>query len=93
MPAAASGTYSIGGDLPVNRIGYGTMQLTGTGHWDSPAEANKVRQLLRDAVDLGCNDIDTADAYGPTTTEHLIRTALHPYPDELVIAAKGGMAS
>ncbi|MEV2226023.1 aldo/keto reductase [Nocardia vinacea] len=68
LPAAASGTFSIGGDLPVNRIGYGTMQLTGAGHWGSPA-----------------------DAYGPTTAEHLIRQALHPYRDELVIATKGGM--
>ncbi|WP_433709684.1 aldo/keto reductase [Nocardia sp. CA-084685] len=91
LPAAASGTFSIGGDLPVNRIGYGTMQLTGAGHWGRPADANKAKQLLRHGIDLGCNHIDTADAYGPTTAEHLIRQALHPYPDELVIATKGGM--
>ncbi|WP_063043299.1 aldo/keto reductase [Nocardia pseudovaccinii] len=89
--AATSGTFSIGGDLPVNRIGYGTIQLTGPGHWGRPTDANKARQLLRHALDLGCNHIDTADAYGPTTAEHLIHTALHPYPAELVIATKGGM--
>ncbi|WP_068056259.1 aldo/keto reductase [Nocardia xishanensis] len=90
-PAAASGLFAIGGEVPVNRIGYGSMQLTGPGHWERFADFGVARQLLRRAVDLGINHIDTADAYGPHTVEVLIRKALHPYGDELVIATKGGM--
>ncbi|RPF21494.1 aldo/keto reductase [Myceligenerans xiligouense] len=90
-PAAASGTFLLGGDLPVHRIGYGTMQLTGPGHWYHPADMDAAKAVLRRAVDLGVNHLDTADAYGPETVEHLIRKALHPYPDHLVIATKGGM--
>ncbi|MCF4123008.1 aldo/keto reductase [Antribacter sp. KLBMP9083] len=90
-PAAASGTFTIGGDLPVHRIGYGTMQLTGPGHWYHPAEIDGAKAVLRRAVDLGINHLDTADAYGPETVEHLIRKALHPYPEHLVIATKGGL--
>lgn len=90
-PAAASGTFLLGGDLPVHRIGYGTMQLTGPGHWYHPGDMDAAKQVLRRAVDLGVNHLDTADAYGPETVEHLIRKALHPYPGHLVIATKGGM--
>ncbi|MFF0528672.1 aldo/keto reductase [Nocardia amikacinitolerans] len=75
----------------MHRIGYGSMQLTGAGHWKRFADFGKARQILRRAVDLGINHIDTADAYGPHTVEVLIRKALHPYGDELVIATKGGM--
>jgi pyridoxine 4-dehydrogenase len=91
QPAHASGQYLIGGDLPVYRLGYGTMQLTGPGHWYHPADPDAAKQLLRRAVELGINHLDTADAYGPETVEHLIRKALHPYPSGLVIATKGGL--
>jgi len=84
-------TFAIGGDLPVRRIGLGTMQLTGPGHWYHPDDTEAAKQLLRRAVELGVNHLDTADAYGPETVEHLIRKALHPYPDDLVIATKGGL--
>ena len=89
-PAAASGTYRIGGDLPVNRLGYGTMQLTGTGVWGEPADRDEAVRVLRRSVELGVNLIDTADAYGPFVTDALIREALHPYSDDLVIATKAG---
>ncbi len=91
LPAHASGQYMIGGDLPVYRLGYGTMQLTGPGHWYHPADPEAAKRLLRRAVELGINHLDTADAYGPETVEHLIRKALHPYPPGLVIATKGGL--
>jgi aryl-alcohol dehydrogenase-like predicted oxidoreductase len=87
----SSGVYLIGGDLPVYRLGYGTMQLTGPGHWYHPADPDAAKRLLRRAVELGINHLDTADAYGPETVEHLIRKALHPYPPGLVIATKGGL--
>lgn len=90
-PTAAERRFRIGGDLPVNRIGYSTMQLTGKGHWGYPADIDNATQILRRAVELGVNHIDTADAYGPHVAERLIHTALHPYPDDLVIATKGGM--
>jgi aryl-alcohol dehydrogenase-like predicted oxidoreductase len=90
-PPAATGGFRIGGDLPVHRLGYGTMGLTGPGHWHHPADTDNAKAVLRRAVDLGINHLDTADAYGPETTEHLIRKALHPYPDHLVIATKGGL--
>jgi aryl-alcohol dehydrogenase-like predicted oxidoreductase len=89
-PATASGTYRIGGDLPVNRLGYGTMQLTGTGVWGEPADRDEAVRVLRRSVELGVNLIDTADAYGPFVTDALIREALHPYADDLVIATKAG---
>ncbi|MFB7878535.1 aldo/keto reductase [Nocardia sp. NPDC056064] len=91
LPAATSGTYCIGGDLPVHRIGYGTMQLTGPGHWGYPVDIDNAVQVLRRAVELGVNHIDTADAYGPDVAETLIRKALHPYREEVVIATKGGL--
>jgi pyridoxine 4-dehydrogenase len=88
--AAASGTYSIGGDLTVNRLGYGVMQLPGKGVWgESPDPENAVR-VLRKAVELGVTLIDTADAYGPEVADLLIKQALHPYADDLVIATKVG---
>lgn len=89
--AAASGTFVIGGDLPVHRLGFGAMQLTGDGHWGPPADPNRAVRVLRAAVDHGVNHIDTADAYGPHVSETLIRRALWPYPADLIIATKGGM--
>jgi pyridoxine 4-dehydrogenase len=91
LTAAASGTYSIGGDLPVHRLGYGTMRLVGEGAWGEPADAVEARRVLRRALELGVTLIDTADAYGPEIAERLICEALHPYPAHLVIATKGGI--
>ncbi|GAA1362041.1 aldo/keto reductase [Catellatospora chokoriensis] len=90
LPAAASGRFSIGGDLPVNRLGYGAMQLTGPGVWGDPADPDEAVRVLRRAVELGVDLIDTADSYGPFVSEMLIKKALHPYPAGLVIATKGG---
>ncbi|MDR5730021.1 MAG: aldo/keto reductase, partial [Terriglobia bacterium] len=87
----ASGTFLIGGDLPVHRLGYGTMRLVGEGAWGEPADAAEARRVLRRAVELGVTLIDTADAYGPEIAERLIAEALHPYPPGLVIATKGGV--
>jgi pyridoxine 4-dehydrogenase len=89
--AASSGVFLIGGDLPVYRLGYGTMRLVGEGAWGEPANAAEARRVLRRAVELGVNLIDTADAYGPEIAERLICEALHPYPVGLVIATKGGI--
>ena len=89
--AAASGTFLIGGDLPVNRLGYGTMRLVGDGAWGEPSDPADARRVLRRAVELGVTLIDTADAYGPEIAERLIAEALHPYPPGLVIATKGGI--
>ena len=92
--AAASGTdtsnFSIGGDLQVNRLGFGAMRLTGEGIWGWPPDRENAHKVLRRAVELGANLIDTADAYGPETDELLIAEALYPYPKGLVIATKGG---
>ena len=88
--ASASGTFALGGDLPVHRLGYGTMQLTGPGVWGDPADPAEAVRVLRRAVELGVTLIDTADSYGPYVTDALIREALHPYPDDLVIATKVG---
>lgn len=90
-PADASGTFAIGGDLSVHRLGYGAMQLTGPGVWGDPADPAEAVRVLRRAVELGVDFIDTADSYGPFVSELLIREALHPYPDELVIATKAGL--
>jgi pyridoxine 4-dehydrogenase len=90
-PVRSSGTFSIGGDLEVNRLGFGAMQLTGSGIWGDPADPDTCRAVLRRAVELGVTLIDTADSYGPFVSEDLIREALHPYPDDLVIATKGGL--
>ncbi len=89
--AAASGTFKLGGDLEVNRLGYGTMQLTGEGVWGEPEDRAEAIAVLRRAVESGVNFIDTADSYGPEVAEQLIREALHPYPDDLVIATKAGL--
>jgi pyridoxine 4-dehydrogenase len=84
-------TFSIGGDLSVNRLGFGAMRITGQGIWGWPPDRENAKKVLRRAVDLGVNLIDTADAYGPETSELLIAEALHPYPTGLVIATKGGL--
>jgi aryl-alcohol dehydrogenase-like predicted oxidoreductase len=89
--AVASGTFLIGGDLSVHRLGYGTMRLVGDGAWGEPNDPEEARRVLRRAVDLGVNLIDTADAYGPEIAERLIAEALYPYPAGLVIATKGGI--
>jgi pyridoxine 4-dehydrogenase len=86
-----STTYDIGGDLTVNRLGFGSMQLTGEGIWGEPDDRDEAIRVLRRAVELGVNLIDTADSYGPFVAEDLIREALHPYPDDLVIATKAGL--
>jgi pyridoxine 4-dehydrogenase len=87
----SSGTFRIGGDLPVHRLGYGTMRLVGDGAWGEPNNPDEARRVLRRAVELGVNLIDTADAYGPEIAERLICEALHPYPPGLTIATKGGI--
>ena len=89
--AAASGSYEIGGDLPVVRLGYGTMQLTGEGVWGPPKDPDEAVRVLRRAVELGITFFDTADSYGPEVAEDLLRTALHPYGDDVVIATKAGL--
>lgn len=89
-PAAASGTFSIGGDLPVHRLGYGVMQLPGPGVWGPARDPEGAIRVLRRTVELGITLIDTADSYGPFVADHLIREALHPYADDLVIATKVG---
>ena len=89
--ASSSGVFNIGGDLPVHRLGYGTMRLVGEGAWGEPNNPEECRRVLRRAVELGVNLIDTADAYGPEIAERLICEALHPYPAGLVIATKGGI--
>ncbi|WP_433887925.1 aldo/keto reductase [Streptomyces sp. CA-111067] len=91
QPAKASGSFSLGGELPVTRLGFGSMQLTGPGVWDQPADPDEAVRVLRRAVELGVTLIDTADSYGPAVAEPLIRKALHPYPDDLVIATKAGL--
>jgi aryl-alcohol dehydrogenase-like predicted oxidoreductase len=88
--AAASGTFDIGGDLRVVRLGYGAMQLTGPGVWGEPADTAEAVRVLRRAVELGVTFIDTADSYGPFVSEQLIKKALHPYADDVVIATKAG---
>jgi aryl-alcohol dehydrogenase-like predicted oxidoreductase len=90
MSAAAAGTFVLGGDLPVNRLGYGAMRITGKGVWGPPADKSGALATLRRAVELGVNLIDTADSYGPGTSEEIISEALYPYPAGLVIATKGG---
>jgi pyridoxine 4-dehydrogenase len=89
--ASASGELQIGGDLSVRRLGYGTMRLVGEGAWGEPKDPEEARRVLRRAIELGINLIDTADAYGPEIAERLVCEALHPYPAGLVIATKGGI--
>src|SRR6202046_1825060 len=88
--AAAAGTIDVGGDLTVNRLGFGAMRITGHGVWGDPPDHDQAIATLRRALELGVNFIDTADSYGPDVSENLIAEALHPYPDDLVLATKGG---
>src|SRR5580700_897828 len=90
ISAAAAGTFTIGGDLTVNRLGYGAMRITGTGVWGPPADKPAALATLRRTVELDIDLIDTADSYGPETSEELIAEALYPYRAGLVIATKGG---
>ena len=90
ITASAAGTIQLG-DLTVNRMGYGAMRLTGPGIWGEPEDPEGARRVLRRAVELDVNFIDTADSYGPEVSERLIRDALWPYPADLVIATKGGL--
>src|SRR5437764_9967712 len=89
--AALSGVFRLGGDLPVHRLGFGAMRITGRGVWGPPKDHNEAIAVLRRAVELGVNLIDTAESYGPFVSEELIAEALHPYPKGLVIATKGGL--
>ncbi|HKW41995.1 MAG TPA: aldo/keto reductase [Gemmatimonadales bacterium] len=89
-PAAKSGTIFLAGELPVYRLGFGAMRITGKGIWGEPRDRAQAIAVLRRAVELGVNFIDTADSYGPAVSEQLIAEALYPYPDELVIATKAG---
>src|SRR5260370_32463893 len=89
--AAGAGTITIGGDLTVNRLGFGAMRITGQGIWGEPPDRERARAALRRAVELDVNFIDTADSYGPEVSEMLIADTLYPYPDDLVIATKGGL--
>jgi pyridoxine 4-dehydrogenase len=88
---ALGGTFLLGGDLPVHRLGFGAMRITGRGIWGDPADREGAKALLRRVVELGITLIDTADSYGPNVSEELIAEALHPYPDDLVVATKGGL--
>ena len=87
----AAGTIDVGGDLTVNRLGFGAMRITGAGIWGRPADRDEATAVLRRAIELGVNFIDTADSYGPHVSEELIGETLYPYPDDLVIATKGGL--
>jgi aryl-alcohol dehydrogenase-like predicted oxidoreductase len=91
LPAATAGTIDVGGDLTVNRLGFGAMRVTGRGVWGDPPDRDEAKAVLRRVVELGVNFIDTADSYGPEVSEELIAEALAPYPDDLVIATKGGL--
>src|SRR5438309_2645664 len=91
ITAALTGTIDIGGDLAVNRFGFGAMRITGEGIWGEPADREECKRVLRRALELGINFIDTADSYGPEVSERLIAEALFPYPEDLVIATKGGL--
>ncbi|THH39797.1 aldo/keto reductase [Neolewinella litorea] len=89
--AAQSGTYTLGGDLTINRLGYGAMRITGDGIWGPPKDRAEAIRVLKATQDLGINFIDTADSYGPNISEELIAEALHPYPEGLLVATKGGL--
>jgi aryl-alcohol dehydrogenase-like predicted oxidoreductase len=91
VTAAAAGTITIGGDLTVNRLGFGAMRLTGPGIWGEPEDPDEAKRVLKRALELGVDLIDTADSYGPHISERLIGETLHPYPDGLVVATKGGL--
>ena len=91
LSAAPSGTFQLGGDVPVTRLGYGAMQITGDGVWGEPRDRAEAVAVLRRAVELGVTFFDTADSYGPNVSEEIIREALHPYADDVVIATKAGL--
>ncbi|MCW2752409.1 MAG: oxidoreductase [Aeromicrobium sp.] len=91
LSAAPSGTFLLGGGLPVVRLGYGAMRITGDGIWGEPRDRDEAIRVVRRAVELGVNFIDTADSYGPNVSEEIIREALHPYADDVVIATKAGL--
>jgi pyridoxine 4-dehydrogenase len=84
-------TFTLGGDLPVHRLGFGAMRITGKGIWGPPEDPEEAKRVLHRVIELGLNLIDTADSYGPEVSENLIAETLHPYPDGLVIATKGGL--
>lgn len=88
---AAAGTFLLGGDLKINRLGFGAMRLTGPGIWGEPKDTEEARRVLKRAVELGVNFIDTADSYGPEVSERLIGEALYPYPKDVIIATKAGL--
>ena len=90
LQTETTGTFALGGDLTVNRLGYGAMRITGAGIWGEPKDRDEARRVLQRAVELGVKFIDTADAYGPEVSENIIAEALYPYPKDLVIATKGG---
>src|SRR5277367_1091154 len=91
LPAAQAGQFRIGGDFEVNRLGFGAMRITGKGIWGEPQDRGEAIRVLRRAVALGINFIDTADSYGPAVSEEIIAEGLHPYPAGLVIATKAGL--
>jgi pyridoxine 4-dehydrogenase len=91
VTASAGGTFTIGADMTINRMGFGAMRLTGSGIWGEPDDKENAKAVLRRVLELDVNFIDTADAYGPNVNENQIAEALYPYPDSLVIATKGGM--
>ncbi len=91
VTATRGGTIDVGGDLTVNRLGFGAMRITGPGIWGDPPDRDEAKRVLRRALELDVNFIDTADSYGPEVSETLIAEALHPYPEDLVIATKGGL--
>ncbi len=90
-PASAAGTFLLGGKLPICRMGFGAMRITGPGIWGEPKNPQESKAVLRRAIELGVNLIDTADSYGPEVSENLIAQALYPYPSDLIIATKGGL--
>src|SRR5580700_7268805 len=90
LPTELTGTFSLGGDLTIHRLGFGAMRITGDGIWGEPKDRAEARKVLKRAIELGVNFIDTADSYGPEVSENIIAEALHPYPKGLVIATKGG---
>ena len=91
VTAAAAGTIDVGGDLTANRMGFGAMRITGPGIWGEPPDRDRAKAALRRAVELEVNFIDTADSYGPEVSERLIAETLYPYPENLIIATKGGL--
>ena len=91
LNAGQAGTIDVGGDLTVNRLGFGAMRITGHGIWGPPPDRDVAKAVVRRAVELGVNFIDTADSYGPHVSEEILAEALYPYPEDLVIATKGGL--